>query len=193
MTICKFCNQKNSSTNLFCQACSKILPIAEVSYFDLLELPFGFALDRELLERKFHQKLAKIHPDKFVGYTPEEMVLALDNSAAITAAYETLKSKNSRAEYLLSLHGLTLESIKPDESFIMETMEWREQLDSINDSAGANTLLHAMEEIEESSWYELENAFATSAYPKAQATFAKIKFTSRFIEELKTKINNLAE
>jgi len=91
------------------------------------------------------------------------------------------------------LHGLTLDSVKPGENFILETMEWREQLDSIDDLAGANQLLHTMERAEESSWLELENAFAILEYSAAQATLAKIKFISRFIEELEAKINNLAE
>ncbi len=193
MTICKFCNHKNPPLNLFCQACSKILPVAEVSYFDLLDLTPIFTLDRDLLDSKFHQKLAKIHPDKFVGHTSKEMELALDYAAAITAAYETLKSKNSQAEYLLSMHGYSLDSIKPDDNSILEMMEWREQLDNISDRAGAKLLLHSMERIEKSAWLELENAFAVSQYPAAQATLAKIKFVSRFIEELDAKINNLAE
>lgn len=193
MTTCKFCNIKNPPLNLFCQSCSKILSVADANYFELLELTPSFTLDKDLLENQFHQKLALVHPDKFISYSAKEMELALECSAKITAAYATLKSKYNRASYILWLQGLTPESTTPlDEGFLLETMEWREQLNSISDHAEAALFLHTMEQIEDTAWHELQKAFTALEYPVAQVILAKIKFISRFIEELETKINNLA-
>ena len=58
------------------------------------------------LEKRFYQLSRKWHPDLFARRSVVEQQEALDNTALLNDAYRTLREPISRAEYVLSRHGL---------------------------------------------------------------------------------------
>ncbi|MGQ7109039.1 Fe-S protein assembly co-chaperone HscB, partial [Escherichia sp. TWPC-MK] len=63
-----------------------------------------------------------------------EQLAAVQQSATINQAWQTLRHPLMRAEYLLSLHGFDLASEQHtvrDTAFLMEQLELREELDEI--------------------------------------------------------------
>lgn len=98
-------------------------------YFSLFELPRSFRQDTSLLDNRFREIQAQVHPDKFAQAGDAERRLSLQWATRANEAYQTLKKPLSRAQYLLSLAGHDVESennnAMPPE-FLMEQMEWRE-------------------------------------------------------------------
>ena len=74
-------------------------------YFALLDLPRRQHLDREDLERRYHEVQAQVHPDKHAHLSDQQKRLAMQWATRANEAYLTLKSPLKRAHYLLQLAG----------------------------------------------------------------------------------------
>ena len=82
-----------------------------------------------MLDKRYREILAQVHPDKFVQAGDAERRLSLQWATRINEAYQTLRKPLLRAQYLLHLaeHDVDAENntAMPPE-FLMEQMEWRE-------------------------------------------------------------------
>jgi molecular chaperone HscB len=98
-------------------------------HFSLFDLPRAFRLDSTVLDKRYREIQAQVHPDKFANAGDADQRLSLQWATRINEAYQTLKKPLSRAQYLLQLagHDVALESntAMPIE-FLIEQMEWRE-------------------------------------------------------------------
>ena len=105
-----------------------------MNYFELFNLAPGFHLDVEQLAHTYQRLQQITHPDKFASAGDRERLLAVQKNAQVNDAYQTLKSPLKRAEYLLSLRGLDLQhehQTMQDSAFLMQQMQWREELEDI--------------------------------------------------------------
>ncbi len=105
-----------------------------MDYFTLFGLPAGYEIDTQALAARFQDLQRQYHPDKFASGTQAEQLAAVQHSATINQAWQTLRNPLSRAEYLLSRHGFDLSSEQHtvrDTAFLMEQLELREELDEI--------------------------------------------------------------
>jgi molecular chaperone HscB len=75
-------------------------------YFALFGLPRRFRFDGAQLDAAFRALQRDIHPDRYASAGEAERRLALQSSARVNEAYRALKDPVSRAQYLLSLHGI---------------------------------------------------------------------------------------
>ena len=98
-------------------------------HFSLFNLPCNFRLDTSVLDQRFREAQAKVHPDKYVQAGDTERRLSLQWATRVNEAYQTLKKPLARAQYLLKTrsHDVDAEnnSAMPAD-FLMEQMEWRE-------------------------------------------------------------------
>jgi molecular chaperone HscB len=98
-------------------------------HYALFALPRGFRLDTTVLDKRYREILAQVHPDKFAHAGDAEKRLSLQWATRVNEAYQTLKNPLQRARYLLSLFGQNLDAetntAMPSE-FLIEQMEWRE-------------------------------------------------------------------
>ena len=98
-------------------------------HFSLFELPRSFRLDSSVLDKRYREVQAQVHPDKFVQAGDAERRLSLQWATRVNEAYQTLKKPLARAQYLLKIadHDVDAENntAMPPE-FLMEQMEWRE-------------------------------------------------------------------
>jgi molecular chaperone HscB len=105
-------------------------------FFALLELTPDFDMDAQALETAYFKQQRLYHPDRYVGRPAADRQQALMRSVDINDAYHTLKNPLSRAQYILHLQGIAVgterDSIKPSPALLMETMEWRENIDAGN-------------------------------------------------------------
>lgn len=99
--------------------------------FQLLGMPVSFALDEALLDKKYFDLQKRIHPDRFAGKPEAERVQALQCSMDANKAYHVLKSPLLRAQALLALQGIKVntehDTVKPSPELLMEIMELREE------------------------------------------------------------------
>ncbi|MGB4811809.1 MAG: Fe-S protein assembly co-chaperone HscB [Methylophilaceae bacterium] len=102
------------------------------NYFDFFGLETQFNIEITALEAKFRTIQAQVHPDKFVTASSADQHKAMQTATLANDAYQTLKSPARRAVYLLSLKGINAVSetnTTMPMDFLMQQMEWREQLD----------------------------------------------------------------
>nr|WP_318384713.1 co-chaperone HscB [uncultured Enterobacter sp.] len=114
-----------------------------MDYFTLFGLPAGYHLDTQALATRFQDLQRQYHPDRFASGTPAEQLAAVQHSATINQAWQTLRNPLMRAEYLLSLHGFELASEQHtvrDTAFLMEQLELREALDEIEQAKDLDRL-----------------------------------------------------
>ena len=115
-----------------------------MNYFELFGLPNQFLLDGSLLASQFRELQKRFHPDNFATASERDRLMAMQKAAHINDAYQVLKNPISRAEYLLSEQGLDLrdeQQTMQDFDFLMEQMALREELETISDSADAESEL----------------------------------------------------
>ncbi|MDP2560566.1 co-chaperone HscB [Psychrobium sp. 1_MG-2023] len=105
-----------------------------MNYFELFALPTTFEVNASELKAKYLELQRTIHPDNFANASERERLMAVHKAAQINDAFDTLKSHDKRAEYLLSLAGIELAhetKTLRDPMFLMQQMELRELLEDI--------------------------------------------------------------
>jgi len=106
-------------------------------HFALFELQPDFDVEPDALSVRYRELARKVHPDRFADAGASEQRQALEQSANLNEAYQTLKSPTRRARYLLVLRGrdLPLETTVQDPGFLMQQMQWREELEELYDDS----------------------------------------------------------
>ena len=174
-----------------------------MNYFELFNIPVSFDVDLSVLPQTYQQLQRLTHPDKFASGSEQEKLVAIQKNAQVNDAYSVLKSPLSRAEYLLSLRGIDLQheqqTIK-DTAFLMQQMEWREELAEIAGRADPLSALASLEdEINQtikSDLTKLRN-FLESDHAMAEQNAAdmirQLKFYYKMLSEIELKEDVLSD
>jgi molecular chaperone HscB len=118
------------------------------NHFDLFNLPARFTLDMGALDAAYRDVQGQVHPDRFVNATDAEKRVAMQWATRANEAYQTLKNPQKRARYLCELNGVDLQTESNTAmpmDFLMQQMEWREQLGE----ARAGKHVEALEALDE--------------------------------------------
>jgi Fe-S protein assembly co-chaperone HscB len=190
MKSCIFCRSQNLASDLFCHACKKILPYFDTDAFALLGLPCDYNVSQELLDKNYFHLLKQVHPDKFIRGTKQEQELAQQYAAALTQAYEILRSNYLRAEEILKIYEKNFVPVLRND-FLLETMQWREQLAEVQSVKEAVALQKDVMLQLEGYWRKIANLFKDKDLESAAYLLAEIKFTQRFLAEIRDKIEQL--
>lgn len=109
--------------------------MTDSDYFELLGLSRRWQVDRNLLERNYLERSREAHPDAFVSKGAAAQRAALELSSRINAAYRVIRDPILRAEYLVKLSGIDLDSNDPiqgaptpTQAFLIQMIELRERL-----------------------------------------------------------------
>lgn len=103
-------------------------------YFRLLGLEPAFELDQGQLAGNYRAAARLVHPDRFAGADSASQRQALEQSASLNQAYDTLKHSTSRALYLLDMQQpLAEETTVQDPEFLFQQMQWREELEELQE------------------------------------------------------------
>lgn len=165
-----------------------------MNYYQLFGLDAKFNLDLTELSATYQALQKTVHPDRFAHASSQEQLLAVQKSAEINDAFQTLKQPILRAEYLLKLRGTELpleQESFGDVSFLMEQMELREML---GDIAGASDIDAAIFSAQETLdvqaqhlWQQVERLLATNSQAdnvSASELTRKLKFYQKLQIEL---------
>jgi molecular chaperone HscB len=121
-----------------------------LNYFAVFGLSDQFDLDTDKLAELFQALQKAVHPDRFAHTSSQQQLLAVQKSAMINDAYQTLKNPLKRAEHLLKVRAVELPSEQAsfgDTRFLMRQMELREMLDEVTDAADSDAALLAINEV----------------------------------------------
>lgn len=119
-------------------------------HFALFELPRAQALNLPVLEARYRDIQAQVHPDKHANGGDAGKRLAMQWATRINEAYQTLKTPLNRARYLLQLLGFDPQvesNTAMPMAFLMAQMELREAVNDARAAADEDALDAARSEL----------------------------------------------
>lgn len=161
------------------------------NYFELLGQPQQYAIDRDALESNYLERAAATHPDKFQGADASQQRRAMEVSAAINEAYRALRDPVKRAEYLVKLGGLDLDSSDPQtgapqmpQAFLIDMIEQREK---VAEARAGDSLDGVRDDVEEKLDEALDQAISHLASgdtrPAAEQLVVR-RYLQRLLDEI---------
>lgn len=160
---------------------------ASLDHFARMGLDRRWRIDRDALEDRYLERSRLVHPDRHAGADSATRRAALEHSSALNEAYRVLRDPVLRAEYLVRLAGIDLDSSDrqggaphPSQDFLIEMIERRERL-------GEADLDELRDEVES----ELEQVFAralaaldSGTVREAAAELVHRRYLQRFLDEV---------
>ena len=104
-------------------------------------------VDLSQLNEKNRELQQLVHPDRFANGSDAEKREAMQKTSLVNEAYNTLKDPVSRLQYMLSLKGLDMNAetdTTMDGAFLMEQMEFREQIENVRTQSDPLDVLDSM-------------------------------------------------
>ena len=169
--------------------------MATSSYFALFGLEPAFDLDLDELANRYRDLAKAVHPDRVAHASDAERREALERSAALNEAYQTLKTPPLRARHLLVLQGqaIDLETTIQDPDFLMQQLEWREELEALQQAADLKGISAFKKRLAQSQ-HELGQAFSGCWQDVAQRTEAeRLVRRMQFLDKLSLQVRQLEE
>ncbi len=164
-------------------------------HFALFDLKPGFEVDVDQLASRDRELARSVHPDRFADAPEHEQRQALERSANLNEAYQTLRSAPRRARYLLALQGgeVPLEVTVHDPDFLLQQMQWREELEDLQDDADLDGVA-AFKRRLKAAQQELNDSFAACWDDAAQREQAeRLMRRMQFLDKLSQEVRQLEE
>ncbi len=165
-----------------------------MNYFELFSFTPSFDIDTAILAERYHVLQRAVHPDKFANASEQDKRIAVQRTAQVNDGFSTLKNPISRAEHILSLHGIDLShesTTVKDTQFLMQQMEWRESLEDIAHSKEPDSLIaelydsfSAYEKQQKQRLHELLLGCSESDLTHSADLIRKLKFMAKLQDEL---------
>ena len=163
--------------------------------FELFAVDRQFAQDRAALDARWKELQREAHPDKFSAQGEAAQRVAMQWSVRINEAYQRLKDPLKRAAYLCELAGAPINAhsnTAMPSAFLMQQMEWREELDDARDE----TTLSALRENVDAAQRGLIGECATLLdvqhdYPAAVQSVRALMFIEKFSHDLDAAFDRL--
>lgn len=164
-------------------------------HFALFDLQPAFNLDHQALAARYRELARQVHPDRFADASEAEQRSALERSANLNEAFQTLKNPARRARYLLMLSGseLPLEVTVKDPEFLMQQMQWRDDLEDLQDAADLDGIaafkskMKAVQQQIEASFAELWDD------PARREDAERLMRRMQFLDKLVLEVRQLEE
>jgi molecular chaperone HscB len=160
--------------------------------FELFGLPALQRLDRAELDARWKALAAQVHPDKHVGQGAAAQARAMQWALRVNEAYRRLRDPLSRAAYLCELRGAAIEAESNTHmcrSFLVEQMEWREQLDEAEAEQEIDALQSLVKRRQaglfETAARELDDEGGSPA--RAAEAVRSLMFVARFLQDIERR------
>lgn len=168
------------------------------NHFELFGLTPAFTLEHDSLEHAYRNIQAEIHPDRFAHAGEAEQRLAMQWTARVNEAYQTLRQPFERARYLLELkgvHAMDTRNTAMPADFLMQQIELRERLDEAR-AAKDLTALQRMESDARAQVGRLERQLAEllderHAYTEAAEVLRKYRFMDKLLAEIEQAMEEI--
>lgn len=160
------------------------------NYFELFGLPISFEIENEALAERYRTLQRVTHPDNYANTSDRERRLAVQKTAQINEAFQTLKHPLKRSYYLLQLQGIDVNALQNgtvDDTFLLEQMALREELSAIRQqpypAEALNRFLNQLTQQMQTLTTLLSQQFAQQAYQAACDRVRQYQFFHRLYEE----------
>ena len=160
-------------------------------HFSLFNLPPSFRVDTSVLDQRYREAQARVHPDKYVQSGDTERRLSLQWATRVNEAYQMLKKPLSRAQYLLKIrnHPIDAENnLAMPSDFLMEQMEWREavaEARAAHDTGELEALHHRVKQLMNERYEQLADSIDDQAdYDHAADRVRRLMFLDKLLQEI---------
>lgn len=174
---------------------SEAVIVGSPCHFALFDLQPTFRIDLDQLARRYRELLRQTHPDRFAHAGEREQRVALERSALLNDAYQTLKTPSARARYLLAMkgHESPLEVTVQDPQFLMQQMQCRDELETLSDTADHAGLERFKTRLKQEQ-EQLNEAFAVCWDEPSQRDEAEhLMRRMQFLDKLSHEVRQLEE
>jgi len=165
------------------------------SDFELFGLEPRFQLDSTQLDQQWKQLQKQVHPDQVASQGSADKRLAMQWSVRVNEAYQRLKNPLRRAAYLCELHGAPIraeDNTAMPAAFLMQQMQWREDLDEATDAAAIEALQQQLFVEKKSLLQQCADAIDSHAdWTNAAQTVRALMFIERFEHDLDNRLERL--
>ena len=176
------------------------VPDFNKNFFELFNLPVEFGIDRALLSERYRRLQQDMHPDRYATASAQQQRIAVQYSALVNEAYATLNKPLSRALYLLKMAGMSQQQISAepvDGGFLIEQMELREKLESIDDLVNPDPVIdHLVAEIGQdirNHQAEFAASYAAGDLDTAGSACVKMQYLEKLLQEAEEKESELMD
>ena len=163
--------------------------------FELFDVPARFEQDRAQLDARWKALQREAHPDRFAAEGAAAQRVAMQWSVRINEAYQRLKDPLKRAAYLCELQGAPVQAennTAMPAAFLMQQMEWRENLDDTESAAGLEALADEVTAEQRRVQQELARLLDEVQDPlQAVGQVRALMFIERFTQEVNAKLDRL--
>lgn len=169
--------------------------MGSLCHYALFEMQPAFDIDIEALSSRYRELARKVHPDRFADAGEREQRHAIERSANLNEAYQTLKSPSRRARYLLTLQGreMPLEATVQDPAFLMQQMQWREELEELYDDGDLDGVVSFKARLK-AVQQDLNDSFAQIWQDESQREEAeRLVRRMQFLDKLSQEVRQLEE
>ncbi len=165
--------------------------------FEIFGLPPLFAVDREALDRRWKDLQREAHPDRFAAADAAAQRQAMQWSVRINEAYQRLKDPLKRAAYLCELNGAPVQAennTAMPAAFLMQQMEWREQLDDARESADLERMADEVAAERQRMQQGLKvTADEEQDFPALAGQVRALMFVERFARDVENRLEQLGQ
>jgi molecular chaperone HscB len=161
-----------------------------INHFEIFNLSISFEVDNQLLNQRYRELQRLVHPDNYINASERERILALQKTAQINEAFQTLKDPLARGKYLLQLYHFNhsdTHEMMTDTEFLMAQMELREELSEIKNQpqpiAALNIFMKQISDKINELILHLNQQFSESNYVAAHDNIQQLQFFKRLQEE----------
>jgi molecular chaperone HscB len=160
------------------------------NHFQLFGLPERFRLEPAALDRAYQTLQSEVHPDRYATADATEQRLALQASARANEAYRALKDPVTRAQYLLSLHGVNAvdeTDTRLPLDFLERQLERREAASDAAENGDIAGLERVLEQVHEEA-RALEAGVAAlldeKAWDRARGPVRELRFVTKVVADI---------
>jgi len=156
------------------------------SHFDLFDLPPTYAIDAKKLDDAYRTVQAQVHPDRFAA--------AGDAQKRVAMQWAT---RANEATYMLSLRGVHADAennTAMEPAFLMQQMEWRENIEDAADAknlGALEALLHELRDQERIRFEKLAALIDSHSDQAASEAVRQLMFIERVASEIGVQIEKL--
>ena len=163
--------------------------------FSLFGLPQAFQIDLKLLDQRWRELQAQVHPDRFAAEGAAAQRIAMQWAVRVNEAYRRLKAPLARAAYLCEQRGVAINAesntTMPLE-FLQQQMRWRDALDEADTEAAVQGLCDNVSRHEAGLLDTLHQLLDVQGDTAAAATQVRaLMFVQRFRQDVENRLEAL--
>ena len=163
--------------------------------FALFGLPRRYTLDRNELDARRRALQGEVHPDRFTSADAQSRRIAMQTAVRVNEAYRRLKDPLPRARYLCELGGAPVDAednAAMPPAFLMQQMEWREQLDDAATRGDVEAIARRLEDERAAGHARLAAAIdEAQRFDLAAAEVRALMFVERFAADVDDRLQAL--